>query len=318
MTALAWYINKNYIATTSSGTSVKVTTNHLITPTSSNSSAQPSSALLYVTIGSATQIFKNENGSDKKVFTDADETNKIIMFSNLAPEANEVLAITSADSKKVGQLISIDLATAKEKKISDNFSVPENLAIAPDASKLTFTSFSNVEANYGFTLYYENLNDNLPKTAVSSQVEIISPAFSPDASKIAYAITTGTNTVLNTFNITSGKADKVTIFNGDALDWISWPTSDSIIISKRKASNNSAGEIDTVNPNTGSVTEIAEFNGGRAGFVELDSQNKLAFIVAQYNTKVNSLTAGQIYIIDLNSKQKSTLEKASQILGWLN
>ena len=35
----------------------------------------------------------------KKLFTDADETNKVIKFSNLAPYSKEVFAITSSDNQ---------------------------------------------------------------------------------------------------------------------------------------------------------------------------------------------------------------------------
>lgn len=314
--ALAWYINKHYIQPTSSGVNITVSAS-----SSPNTQVNASQAgtLVYVNIGAAKEIWTvDSSGKPKKFFTDTDEIDKIMAFSNVATDMGEVLVATSSDATKVGGLEMINLSSAKTRKIRISFTVPEYLALSSDSSKFAYIRFSNVEASYGFTLYYESINNDQPTTVLTSDSEIITPAWSPSSTKITYAISDGTKTELSVYSLTSKKLEKIATLDGKVVDWVSWPEADKIIISTRKISDNNAGEIDGVNVSTGIPEKIVEFSGGRASFVyENKAAAKLAFIVAQYKNKIDMQTAGQVYVVNLSNKSKSTLEKANQILGWL-
>lgn len=319
--ALAWYVNKNYIQPTSEATDIKIT-NKDAAKSQDGTSKETSAAesLVYVNRGSATIIWsRDSSGNAKKIFTDADETDKLFTLSNVSSAASNILAVVSKGSKSMGRLVSIDLKTAKETKVRDSFPAPENLAVSKDGSLFSYTRFSNVEANYGFTLYYEPVGEGAPIEVSKSDYEIISPAFSPSSTKIAYANAAGKNTELFSYSISAKKSDKIATLVGKAVDSLSWPSADKIIISVRKIGTENSGEIDVVNPNTGEIEKIANFSGGRASFIFLDSPaDRLAFIVAQYKDKVETDISGQLYVVEIATGKKETLEKCNQILGWMS
>jgi Tol biopolymer transport system component len=310
--ALAWYINKNYIK---SGVSIQVNTTQ--TPGAKTSTA-PTENLVYVNVGAANEIWEvNSLNKTKKIFTDADETDKLMTFSNIATQTSEVLVATSGSGARIGGLEIINLLTAKTRKIKTDFAVPDFLAFSADSKKFAYTSFSNVEANYGFTLYYEEISGQ-PIKVLSNETAIITPAWSPSSTKLVYAVTSGSKTDLSIYTLSSKVKQPLVSLDGKTVDWISWPSADQILVSTRKIGDNSAGEIDGISVSTGATEKIVEFSGGRASYAyENKTGSKLAFIVAQYKDKIDSQTAGQIYVVDLSNKKKNSLEKGNQILGWL-
>jgi len=314
--ALGWYINKNYVQPASSGVDVKV--NAAQSPAAGSSTSQEGT-LVYASIGAAKEI-RTADSQDrtKKIFTDTDETDKIAIFSNVASDTSEVLVGTTSDGSKAGGLEVINLLTAKTRKVKTSFSLPDYLALAADSKKFVYIRFSNVEASYGYTLYLENMDDSQPITVVTTDSEIISPAFSPSSAKIAYAISDTTKTEISVYSLSTKKLEKIATLDGKVVDWLSWPEPSKIFISTRATGNNNAGQIEAVNTSSGTTEKIVEFSGGRASYIYANkAATKLAFIVAQYKNKVDPQTAGQIYIVNLISKDESTLEKANQILGWL-
>lgn len=311
---MAWYINKYYLESSKSDTSVKVTTKNANILENNNSESQN---VIYVTYSTATEIWSSDEAANKKkIFTDADETAKILTLSNVASSAGEVLAVTSPGAGATGTLMAIDLTSAKERKVINNFANVENLTVNADSSQIAFTRFSNVEADYGYSLYHQRTDGGTPLKVLSSQSALGPPSFSPSGAKIAFAQTNGASTDLSSFSFSSGATSKIASYENQVIDWVSWEGTDKILVSLRKTGNNNSGVISSVDPNTGKSVELAEYSGGHASFIHLAS-SRLAFIVAQYNNGVDQKIQGQMYIVSLNTKSKTTLEKANQILGWL-
>ncbi len=133
---------------------------------------------------------------------------------------------------------------------------------------------------------------------------------------IAYITSDSKKSYLNITDL-SGNNKIVKSFESSAVDWVAWDNPDSVIVAIRKVGDTGDGKIDKINPSTGKEDVIADYDGGRASYIRLSNDGlKLAFIVAQYENVVDPAISGQIYIVDLTNKSKSSLEKGNQILGW--
>ncbi len=303
---LAWYIDKNYVRPSDAGGSS-------ISLTSSPDNLETN--LVYVTSGATTEIWKSDVfGKKAKLFSDADESLKIQSLSNLAPESSSVLAIAKSNSQT--KLVLIGLNDAKSKVIKEQFSNPVNISLSSDGKKFAYTKFSNVEDQYGYTLFWEEISGPKIEEVVNSSSEIITPVWSDDSSKIYFGKTEATKAEILSYTIDDKKTKTVANLE-KIVDWISFSSSDKLIVSERKFSDNNSGEIFMMN-NDGTQTSLANFSGGKAAYAYLSRDNDLAYLVAQYAGKIDAKTAGQIYIFGLKTNKKQGLQKGIQILGWTN
>lgn len=314
---LAWYFNKTYLQSSSGIGNEKIPQ---FKPSTSIENIK--SGLVYTTKNEAQEIWQvNFKKESKKLFTDADEAEKMIKISNLAPFSKEVLAITSTDSGSFsGKLVAINLTTAKETVLQKTFALPTAWAISADSQKIVFVKFSNLEENYGYTLYSENRDGSNIRGLLRSDSEIKTPSWNKSATKIAYVKISGTTSVLGIFNIESGETDEIKNFENKNIDWLSWdgdpPAGDKIILSVRNLGDNQKGVIEIIGADGKNLEKIADFEGGIANFIFQES-GWLGYLIAQYESdKINNMTKGQIYIENLNG-QKIPVQKGNQILGWL-
>ena len=271
--------------------------------------------LVFVTYGAATEIWEvDSQNKTKKLYTDADEALKIKKLSNLSG-TSEVLAIVSKGDSSSGKLVTINLNEAKQTVLKDLFPVTVNLSISPDGEWFIYTKFSNVEDQYGYTLFLEEMNGSKIEEVVNSSSEIIFPCWDKSAKTIYYGKTSGTNTEIIGYDIQSKKSK--TIFSTDQIvDWISVSLSDKMILSQRKIGENSAGEIDSVDIDGQNLITLVKFNGGKAAYAYLSNNQSLAYLIAQYNNKIDERTSGQIYILNTKTAVKSAVRRGVQILGW--
>jgi len=305
---LAWYINKNYVSPSGSS-------NESESPNLDVGDGQEGGNLLYVTLGAATEIWQmDQDGKTKKLYTDADETFKIKKLSNLAPKTFEVLAVVSKDNSS-SRLVAINLDDAKQKVLKELFPNPLNLSISPDGEWFTYTKFSNVEDQYGYTLFLEQKNGSKIEEVANSASEIIFPGWDSSSKTIYYGKTSGTNTEIIGYNIESKKSS--TIFSREEIvDWISLAGSDKLVLSERKIGEDSTGEIDSIDADGQNLKTLVKFDGGKAAYAYLSNNQSLAYLVAQYKNKIDATTQGQIYILDTRNSVKSGVRKGVQILGW--
>lgn len=308
---LAWYIDKNYVERSSSPAQSTNESENLDMGGDSTISYK----LVFVTYGAATEIWEvDSQNKTKKLYTDADEALKIKKLSNLSG-TSEVLAIVSKEDSGSGKLVAINLNEAKQKVLKDLFPVTQNLSISPDGEWFTYTKFSNVEDQYGYTLFLEEMNGSKIEEVANSSSEIVFPCWDNSAKTIYYGKTSGTNTEIIGYDIQSKKSK--TIFSTNQIvDWISVSLSDKMILSQRKIGENSAGEIDSVDTNGQNLITLVKFNGGKAAYAYLSNNQSLAYLIAQYNNKIDERTSGQIYILNTKTAVKSAVRRGVQILGW--
>lgn len=310
---LAWYFNKNYLQPSTSQENQPSNS-----PGESSQETEASTNLVYVSISDAKEIWRtNSQKESKKLFTDADEPEKIVKLSNMASSTGEVLGIVAADPHSfTGKLVVINLETAKQRVLQGSFTVPTVWNLSSDGKKLCFTRFSNLEENYGYTLYSEDVSGGSIRELARSESEIPTLAWNEFGTKIAFVKTSGTKTEINLVDINSAKTKVIVSFEGKIIDWLSWSKGDKLIFSLRKVGEENSGEIEIINSEGRNLEKIIDFEGGKAQFIYLDD-SWLGYLVAQYKEKINDTTAGQIYLYNLNKTQKIAVQKGAQILGWL-
>jgi len=306
---LAWFVNRTYFQPPTPGQSQQIPQN------SSSGGAIPKAKVLYVIKQNAREIWQVSPGEmPKKIFTDADEREKLIKISNQAVLTNEVLAITSLDEKPFsGKLVAIDLATAKESLLKDSFSIPESWAITSDGKTLAFTRFSNTEENYGYTLYSEDRTSSNLREISQSEAEIKSPAWNESGEKIAFIRISGETSEVVFTDIATLDTNVIKKFDKTIVDYLSW-TGDNLILSFREIGKNAQGTIGKMSVSGGDFQKITTFDGGIANYV-FSFNDYLSFLVGQYSGKLDDQTIGQIYLFDTLKNQKIPLQKGVQILG---
>jgi len=309
---LAWYINKTYLnqATTKPQTGIS---NSLINETSEGAS------LVYLTAGKTTEIWlKDQKGKTKKIFTDADEAEKLIKVSNLALSQPTVLAITNKDAKATtGKLVKIDLTKGTKETLQDTFSCPLYWSITQDAAKITYIKFSNLEENYGYTLYSEQSTGSGQRKLFNNSAEIRSPAWNPAGTKIAFATSSGTEGQIRIANVSHQEVSLLKSWADKIVDWVSWMSDDKLVFSLRDIGSHN-GQIETIEIGNDQASKITDYTGGEASYIFASADEKfLGFLVAQYSQQIDDKTNGQIFMENLTDQSQKAIGKASQLLGWL-
>ncbi len=309
---LAWYVNKTYLNQTASEPQAG-TSNPLIQASGKDA------AFVYLISGNAKEIWmKDLGGKLKKIFTDADESEKLIKVSNLAASNQKILAITNKDPKAgSGKLILINLGSGAKETLQSTFSRPLYWSITQDAEKIAYIKFSNTEENYGYTLYIEQNTGSDQQKLFNSSSEIRSPAWDTLGSKVAFAASSGTEGQIKIVNVSSKDVSTLKSFEGKIVDWLSWVSDRKIVFSLRNIGSHE-GSLETIEIADDKMNKVADFSGGQANFIFSSADEKfLCFLVAQYNQSIDDKTNGQIFIENLKDSSQKAMGKAIQILGWL-
>lgn len=316
---LAWYINANYLQP-SSTSSKDARQLPKFRSSSSYSSIETSGKIVFVIGENAKEIWEARLPTPekelKKLFTDADEAEKLVKISNLATISREVFVIGSRESQPFsGKLMAINLDNAKETILKESFAIPTAWNLSLDGKKIAYVRFSNLEENYGYTLYYQDREGENTRELAKSQSEIKAISWSPEGAKISYVTTSGTDSKVNIVDLNTLENREIKNFDNKVIDWLSW-SDKGIVLSVRRIESTSSGEIEIMDSQGKNLQQMTDFQGGRANFVYL-SGDVLTYLIAQYKEATNDLTTGQIYIHNLSNSQKIPIRKGFQILGWL-
>lgn len=311
---LAWYLNRNYLQ---SSNKPGETQSFSHSP-GANSSKKTSGNLVYTIFSNDKEIWMaNSSLEKKKLFTDADETEKIIKLSNLATLSREVLAVTSTDENATsGKLVAINLDNAKKETLQSSFAVSSALSVSADGKDICYIKFSNVEENYGYTLYSQKRTGFNIRELARSDKEIRLPAWDKTGLKIAFIKISGVNSELMVSDKENSKTSTIANFDSQVVDWLSWGESDKIILSLRKIGQNSSSEIISIDPETKKDQKLITTDS-IVNFVYLSRDLWLSYI-AQNTDKIDEQIVGQIYFQNLETDEKIPLQKGNQILGWLS
>lgn len=309
---LAWYFNKTYLQP-STGHSTEKVPQFQTSSTDENFKGK----LIYATTGTVREIWAVDTAkTSKKLFTDVDEAEKIIEISNLASLSGEVLTITSSDVlSRSGKLVAINLFNSKETVLQKTFTVPSSWTVSLDGQKIAYTKFSNIEENYGYTLYSSDRGGTNLRELTRSDQEIKVPVWNENSTKIAYVKNVDLKSQLNIVDVNSLEIKEIKNFDSQIIDFLSW-SGDKLVFSIRDLGNNKSGKIEIIDSDGQNLEKMTDFEGGIANFAYLKNSSWIGFLISQYKDKVNDSTTGQIYIENLKKAEKIPVQKGSQILGW--
>ena len=270
--------------------------------------------LVYANFGVSREIVGIFNDKTKKLFTDTDEKEKVLKFSNISQM--KVVAIMGENyESKSGSLFEIDLNTGKKTLLQKYFSLKSTLSLSADGEKIAYTKFSNIEEFYGYTLYFEEKSGSNRKKVYNSSDVIKSPVFKT-SSKIDFIVTENLQSVIKEFNSVNNKVSDI-IKDDNVIDSISSNGKD-LLYSLRK-SNNSSGQIDIIYSGNTISEKVTDFSGGIANFLALSTDGQIGYVLAQYSLeKINEETSGQLYTLNIENLERQSAGKGNQILGWQN
>lgn len=305
---LAWYINKNYLAQDNSVSSFGNIGKSVVPQVGTD-------ALVYATTGNVREIWLWQEKS-RKVFTDSDEAEKILKLSNLAPRSREVMAIVNKNPAATsGKLVVINVENGQNTTLLDEFSVPIYWSISPDGAKIALVKFSNIEEEYGYTLYLAGREGKIEKKLFNSSSEIKSPSWNQAASKIAFTSFKDLESQLQVLDLASGKVSTIKSFSEITIDSLNFQ--DQKIIFSKMEFGAKIGEIDLIDPDGTNMSKILDFQGGSVSFLYWSPDSlKFAYLIAQYGERLDDKTSGQIYLANIQGSEKKALAKGSQVLGW--
>lgn len=312
---LAWYFNQNYLQSSNKTGETQGFSNSPGT----KSTEEVSGNLVYAIFSDNREIWMaNSAGQKKKLFTDVDETDKIVKLSNLATLSKEVLAVVSADKNaSSGKLVAINLDNAKVEVLQPSFSASADFSVSLDGKDLAYIKFSNVEANYGYTLYSQKRTGFNIRELKRSESEIRLPVWDKSGGKVAFIQVNGVDSELMVVDKESGEESSIAGFSNKTVDWLSWGESEKIVLSLRKIGENSSSEIILVDAQTKKDQKFTDVSGGVTSFI-YSNNLWLSYLVGQYQEKTNNLSSGQIYFQNILNKEKIPFQKGNQILGWLS
>lgn len=309
---LGWYINKKYLQPSSGAQKTNDLPKYKITPSEDN---PPS--LIFSTNDGVRQIWSAKlNAEPEIIFTDADENEKLIKVSNLSLLTHEVLAVFGNQSNHIsGSLAVINLDSSKKEIIRESYSIPLTWSLSNDGQKIAYTTFSNIEDNYGYTLYLQNRDGSSTRELTNSSSEIKNPIWNNNDLKIAFIQIEGTKSFLKAIDIDNLKIKEIISFDNKIIDWVSW-SEDNLVYSLRQLNQDNNGQIGIINQDGNNLKKIIDFDGGKANYIYLD-KSYLGYLIAQYD-KLSDLAIGQIYFYNLSKEEKTPVQKGVQILGWLS
>ena len=306
---LSWYINQSYLK---SQEKAGTTPSFFGTSNSSLSSQQNSATserLIFANFSRFVDVISWIKDESKKLFTDADESKKIIKLSNLAT-SGEFLAVFGSKENTSGELYLINLATSKKELLRKNFSLPNLWALSRDGQKIAIVRFSNLEESYGYTIYIEEITGGKIKKIFQSQTAINTISWDPSSAKIAFSYPNEEKLELAMSDISSNTTEGLKTLENKIVGSIYWGK--DIIFSSR-AVNDQRGEINKLKMADKQIEKIVDFDNGGAYDLHLSlDTNYLSYLVAE-----SAVSDGQIYILNLNNLTKIPIQKGSQILGWL-
>lgn len=247
-------------------------------------------------------IYSKTNDQEiKLIFTDKDKNEKI-KYANSMSDYLKILAYFKSDQSYLGSLYLISADKENEyEKIIDDFSSNEPAIISPDGEKIIYTLFSNVEFDYGHTLYMMNIQSKEITKIVNDPYSITNLTWDKSSKNIIYS----KNNSLYSINIdTMEEKDIYNISNEYALDGIDWIDEDNIIISlsntKKKQSN---------------IIKLNIKNKEIKNLFELDNiLNSKAFSNENYENILYILN-NEIYINKIDNT-KEVITEANNVIKW--
>lgn len=308
---LAWYFNQNYIANVKSPTSTSALpakTPPTITPklekTTSEKLVFASQNNQGTTIASVSANGENQ----KTLFTDKDEADKI-------KEVNTITSLTHETPMIVGdnRLVSVKLDGSSKKEILiDSLGNPSSVSLSPDGKTVSFVAFSNVEVDYGYTLYICSRQGEGLRGLLRNEKEMKNPIWNTDGSQIYYLQISDNQTAVMRADVVSGRSQSIFQTSDDVYS-LNFSAGKLVFSSGPKNKNISAiYQMDTGGQN---LKKLLEDTGIIYNpFLSSDNLN-LAYL---FSGDVTNKPSGDIVVASADGKNKKKIIQGNYILGWIN
>lgn len=306
--------------TTPSGSNSDSSSKDQSVNTSDNSSALNGTIIYMVKSSDANEIYKSTmDGDAKVVYTDKDENQKIKNAVSVT-SSGKVLALFADQNQEFGgSLYLIDTENpGKKDLLLDQFASTQAPVISPNGKKIAYIIFSNVEVDYGFSLYVMN-EDGTNKQKISNDpigIKILS--WNSSSSRIAYL--KGDTTKESKIYIAdlNGSENELATFKEKvySLNW-----SDSIMSLSKGSSEGSEinkSEIYTMDENGKNIKRITTNDKHDDFTFNSPGSNAVAYLAASYDKNVDLSKSGEINIINLSNNETKKLNEANYIIGWIS
>ena len=259
-------------------------------------------------------------GKDKKtLFSDAEEEAKIKKIGSLAYLTNEVLILAGKSDSVENQLEVIKTDGSGQKEvIVEAFGTPESLAISPDGKTVAYVSFSNVEKDYGFSLYTMARDGTNKRLINRGDREMRSLSWNKEGDKIAFWTTTSEEkTEIQIVEVESTK-NKSIYSSEQNMTSLSWNEEGKIIFGQYERDKNTS-VIKAINEDGSGQVKILETTEGVANFIYLSSDNlNVTFLLTQLKDgKIEENTNGEIETAKSSGENLKKIADGFSIAGWL-
>jgi hypothetical protein len=314
---LAWYINKYYIAAKVSTDGTKnSSTIPISTPITDNQ--ETSDNIIYATIkDNVTEINKTDIKANKKtLFTDKDEEQKINKIGGYAYLSQEVLVVTG--SAPIGKLKVIKTdGTGKSSTLIESFGVPRAITVSPDGKTIAFVTFSNVEVDYGYSIYTISRDGTNRRKIVTKEQEINYIALNKEADKISYVTTDSSGkSEIDTAEIDTGKNNSI-YSSSDKILTLTWNQNN--LISFTVATDAlKAGQVWKISPDGSSALKLYESKDSLPIFSAMSTDTlEFSFLLNTYDKNIDTAKEGTLNSIKYSGGNINKITNANMILGWI-
>jgi len=308
---LAWYFDQNYVSKSSSSSNTSVTTVKAPPAETAKLGKTTNQKLIFASqtnqgaiIASVTATGENQ----KTLFTYADETEKIKETNIFSPTTFEAPLIVGNN-----RLASVKLdGSGKKEILIDSLGNPPSVNLSPDGKLISFVAFSNVEVDYGYTLYVSSRKGEGLRELTRNEKEIKNPIWGADNTKIYYLQISDNQTAIMKIDLETSRSQSI-YQTENYIYSLNFSAGKLIFSSGPKGKNVSA--IYQINGNGQNLEKLLEDNGViYYPFLSVDSLN-LAYLIS---AEAIDDPSGDILVASADGKNKQKITKGNKILGWIN
>ena len=266
-----------------------------------------------------TDLFKV--GNDKKpinFYTDRDDEIKIKSAASMTLKG-KILAVMGSENQEFGgSLYLIDTTQIGNKeKLIDQFASTDVPIISPNGNKIAYTIFSNIESDYGFSLYSMNPDGSNKFKITGDDISIKILSWSSNGSNISYTKgDTSKASKIYVYDFTAGKEKELIEFK-EKIYSLSW-SSDGFIFSKGSSGDNdiNKAEIFKMDENTKNIKKItSDDKHNNFGYYSPD-MTLITYLSVVYEKNVDLTRSGEIVIANISGDFEKIAD-ANTIIGWI-
>jgi Tol biopolymer transport system component len=316
--AIGIIMSKNVATTPASVSDNNTSSDQSVSDTKEN--AINGTIIYMIKSSDANEIYKlSTNGDAKIVYTDKDETQKIKNAVSVTSQGKVLALFADQNQEFGGALYLIDTNIPGQKDLLiDQFASTQAPVISPNGKKIAYIVFSNVEIDYGFSLYVMN-NDGTNKQKISSDavgIKILS--WNPENNKIAY-LKGDTSKESKVFVADlSGNESELTSFKEKvySLNW-----TDGIMALCKGSQDNTEinkSEVYTMDVNGKNLKRITNNDKHDNFAFNSPNNNALVYLDVNYDKNVDLNKSGDVNLINLSDNNIKKIGEANYIIGWIN